>query len=131
MSAEIDIDNKRVALVGAGSWGTALAHLLADKGFKLDLWAYETEVRDQIVEFRENKMYLPGFELSEKFGLPLLLRITTRLSHSRTGIARREKKAQNQIKLPEDPRQFVLLPSIARKNVSVFLYVCSPANYLF
>ena len=57
-----------------------------------------------------------GFDLSEKFGLPVLLRITTRLSHSRAGVVRRIQKNQNPLRLPEDPRQFVLLPAIARKK---------------
>jgi indolepyruvate ferredoxin oxidoreductase, alpha subunit len=45
-----------------------------------------------------------------------MLRITTRLAHSRSGVVRRESRAQNEIKLPENLRQFVLLPSIARKQ---------------
>jgi indolepyruvate ferredoxin oxidoreductase, alpha subunit len=57
-----------------------------------------------------------GFELSEKLGIPVLLRITTRLAHSRSGIIARDAKPQNQISLPADPRQFVLLPAIARRR---------------
>jgi indolepyruvate ferredoxin oxidoreductase alpha subunit len=55
-----------------------------------------------------------GFELSEKFELPVLLRITTRLSHSRTGIERFSILDQKEIILPKNKRQFVLLPSIAK-----------------
>lgn len=55
-----------------------------------------------------------GFELSEKFQVPVLLRITTRLSHSRSGVERLAVKEQNKLKLPGDMRQFVLLPSIAK-----------------
>ena len=33
--------NTKIGVVGAGAWGTALAKLLADKGFTLDLWAFE------------------------------------------------------------------------------------------
>ena len=63
-----------------------------------------------------------GFELSEKFRLPVLLRIVTRLSHSRSGVLRKEVVAsQNEIRLPSDPRQFVLLPSIARKQYASLL----------
>ncbi len=62
------------------------------------------------------EMAYHGFELSEKYGVPVLLRITTRLSHSRAGVATLEKKAENTGSLPSDPRQFVLLPSIARKR---------------
>ena len=34
----------RIAVLGAGSWGTTLAHLLACKGDEIRLWAYEAEV---------------------------------------------------------------------------------------
>ncbi|MDR4988637.1 MAG: thiamine pyrophosphate-dependent enzyme [Bacteroidales bacterium] len=57
-----------------------------------------------------------GFDLSEKYKVPVMLRITTRLAHSRAGVVRRESRPQNQFKLPEDLRQFVLLPAIARKQ---------------
>lgn len=57
-----------------------------------------------------------GFDLSEKLRIPVMLRITTRLAHSRTGVECKAQKEQNEIKLPENLRQFVLLPSIARKQ---------------
>jgi indolepyruvate ferredoxin oxidoreductase, alpha subunit len=57
-----------------------------------------------------------GFELSEKFNVPVLLRLTTRLAHSRAGVEVKDKKNQLSGSLPKDPRQFVLLPSIARRN---------------
>ena len=60
-----DIALPRIGVVGAGSWGTALAKLLADKGFALDFWVYEPEVREQIETFRENQVFLPGFFLPE------------------------------------------------------------------
>lgn len=62
-----------------------------------------------------------GFEISEKYGTPVLMRITTRLAHSRSGIERKHSLGQNELKLPGDPRQFVLLPSIARKRYKVLL----------
>jgi indolepyruvate ferredoxin oxidoreductase alpha subunit len=55
-----------------------------------------------------------AFDMSEKFNVPVLVRITTRLAHSRSGVQRKEKKAQNDQTLPKNRRQFVLLPSIAR-----------------
>ena len=61
----MDIPNTRIGVVGAGSWGTALAKQLADKGFRLDLWVFETEVREQIETLRENKVFLPGFTLPD------------------------------------------------------------------
>jgi len=62
-----------------------------------------------------------AFELSEKFGIPVLLRITTRLAHSRAGVERRQGSSQNEMHLPSDPRQFVLLPAIARKQYNTLL----------
>ncbi len=61
-------------------------------------------------------MVYNGFELSEKYKVPVLLRITTRLAHSRADVELQPEKKQNTVSLPEDPRQFVLLPSIAKKN---------------
>ncbi len=54
----------KIGVVGGGSWGTALADLLGSKGFKTDFWVFEKEVKEQIQEHRENKMFLPGFSLS-------------------------------------------------------------------
>ncbi len=58
-------DNLRLGVVGAGSWGTALANLLAGKGYAVDLWVFETDVCRQIERHRENKVFLPGVTLSE------------------------------------------------------------------
>ena len=55
-----------------------------------------------------------GFEMSEKFKIPVMIRITTRLAHSRAGVERKELLDQNDVMLPSNPQQFVLLPSIAR-----------------
>ncbi len=57
-----------------------------------------------------------AFELSEKYSTPVMIRLTTRLAHSRSGVARREKRAQNDLKLPSNPKQFILLPANARKQ---------------
>lgn len=58
-------DNPKIGVVGAGSWGTALANLLAQKGFPVDLWVFEKEVEEQIRERRENDVFLPGTRLSD------------------------------------------------------------------
>ncbi|HEX9106075.1 MAG TPA: NAD(P)H-dependent glycerol-3-phosphate dehydrogenase, partial [Longimicrobiales bacterium] len=55
-----------VAVVGAGSWGTTLANLLAKKGSDVRLWAREPEVAAGVNGQRENPLYLPGFHLSER-----------------------------------------------------------------
>lgn len=70
-------------------------------------------------------MAYESFEISEQFKVPVLIRITTRLSHSRSGIARREIKAENPLTYPEDPIQFVLLPSNARKRYKGLLSIQS------
>jgi glycerol-3-phosphate dehydrogenase (NAD(P)+) len=53
-----------VAVLGAGSWGTTLANLLAAKGETVRLWAYEPEVVDAINQRHENPVFLPGVELA-------------------------------------------------------------------
>ena len=55
-----------------------------------------------------------AFDLSEKFSLPVLLRMVTRLSHSRAGVVTGERKEQNTLKLPSNPTQFQLIPMHAR-----------------
>lgn len=62
---QTDIETAKIAVVGAGSWGTALANLLASKGYKVAFWVFEPEVREQILKERENRVFLPGFTLSE------------------------------------------------------------------
>lgn len=55
-----------IAVVGAGSWGTALANLLAKKGYRVRLWSHEPDVADAIATTRENPRYLQGIELAPK-----------------------------------------------------------------
>lgn len=53
-----------IAVVGAGSWGTALAGLLAKKGFDVRLWAFESMVVESVDQYRQNTLYLPGIQLA-------------------------------------------------------------------
>lgn len=53
-----------VAVLGAGSWGTALANHLATKGEDVLLWAHEAEVADAINQRHENPVYLPDVALA-------------------------------------------------------------------
>ena len=53
----------KIAVIGAGSWGTTLANHLAGKGFDVDLWVREEDVYHQIKKERVNKIFLPGKEL--------------------------------------------------------------------
>ena len=55
----------KIGVVGAGSWGTTLANLLAKKGYPVTLWVFEEDLVGRLQENRENDMYLPGFTLSE------------------------------------------------------------------
>ena len=56
---------KKISVIGAGSWGTALALLMAENGLNVALWARRKEVADKIKESRENKQYLPNIKLPE------------------------------------------------------------------
>jgi len=66
-------------------------------------------------------MVFYGFDLSEKFGLPVMMRITTRLAHSRSGVERTASREQNGVKLPRNERQFILLPANARRQYKTLL----------
>ncbi len=54
-----------MAVIGAGSWGTALALLLARKGMTVKLWAHRQDHVEELQANRENRAYLPGFTLPE------------------------------------------------------------------
>ncbi|MDQ1286786.1 MAG: glycerol-3-phosphate dehydrogenase [Actinomycetota bacterium] len=53
----------RVAVLGAGSWGTALGATLASKGFPVRVWDIDREVLAAIADRHENARYLPGVAL--------------------------------------------------------------------
>lgn len=57
-----------------------------------------------------------AFDLSEKQGLPIMIRLVTRLSHSRAGVETGNRIPQNEINLPKNPTQFQLIPMHARKR---------------
>lgn len=63
-----------------------------------------------------------GFDLSERVGVPMMMRITTRMAHSRAGVTRKaEVRDQNVLTLPKDKHQYILLPAIARKQYNKLL----------
>ncbi len=57
---------KKIAVIGAGSWGTTLASLLADKGNDVYMWVYEDDLAEEIREKGINSKYLPGYTLPER-----------------------------------------------------------------
>jgi glycerol-3-phosphate dehydrogenase (NAD(P)+) len=61
----MEAKDNRIAVVGAGSWGTAIAFLLGSKGYHVKLWVYEPELVEILLRNRENTFYLPGVRLPE------------------------------------------------------------------
>lgn len=72
-------NNTSVAVLGAGSWGTALAILLGRNGADVHLWGLADEVR-RLTKDRENKVFLPGIEL------PSTVRPTDSLDQALEGV---------------------------------------------
>jgi glycerol-3-phosphate dehydrogenase (NAD(P)+) len=70
---------KQTAVIGAGSWGTALAKLLADKGGAVRLWSRSAAHADALRRDRENRRYLPGA------ALPANLQLTDDLASCAAG----------------------------------------------
>jgi len=60
---------KKITVVGSGSWGTAIAVLLNDKGYNVTLWSWKQEECDAIQNDGENKEFLPGIKIDEKIKL--------------------------------------------------------------
>jgi glycerol-3-phosphate dehydrogenase (NAD(P)+) len=54
---------ERIGVIGGGSWGTALAKLLAEKGYPVSLWVHDPAHCREMSEKRENTPYLPGIAL--------------------------------------------------------------------
>ena len=65
MAADTAFGPKRVAIIGAGSWGTALAMIAARNRHQVKLWAREPEVALEINRAHTNPYYLKDFDLDE------------------------------------------------------------------
>lgn len=55
----------KIAVIGSGGWGTAIAVLLAGKGNDIYLWSWIQEETDRLNSDRENKEFLPGVKLPD------------------------------------------------------------------
>jgi glycerol-3-phosphate dehydrogenase (NAD(P)+) len=62
-------ETKSIGVVGAGAWGTALAHIQAEAGRRVMLWAREDDVREDIEKNDENTMFLPGVPLNQNINV--------------------------------------------------------------
>ncbi len=69
----------RIAVIGAGSWGTALAVLMARNGHQIPLWSHDPEQVAALLRARENQTFLPGIELPDEISP------TTSLEHALAG----------------------------------------------
>ena len=59
------INHSSIGVIGAGAWGTALSCLLLEKNRHVKLWAYEDQTAQNINQYRENKVFLPGVAIPE------------------------------------------------------------------
>ncbi|MTT31263.1 NAD(P)H-dependent glycerol-3-phosphate dehydrogenase [Terrilactibacillus sp. BCM23-1] len=57
---------KKIAVIGSGSWGTALSIVLADNGYRVQLWGHRQNQIDEINRSHTNQRYLPGIPLSDQ-----------------------------------------------------------------
>lgn len=64
----------KLAIIGGGSWGTALAMVLAPRFELVTLWVYEADLAERMARSRENDIFLPGFRLPDS------VQITTELT---------------------------------------------------
>jgi glycerol-3-phosphate dehydrogenase (NAD(P)+) len=55
----------RIAVLGAGSWGTALSIILTNNNHHITLWSHKQEYTDVILETRENSLFLPGIRIPD------------------------------------------------------------------
>ncbi len=100
----------RVAVLGAGSWGTTLAILLADNHHEVSLWTYRPEQAELILQTRENPAFLPGIKIPD--GIAILTDVE-------------QAAAGKDLIVSAVPSQFLrsILQQIARINLSETIIV--------
>jgi glycerol-3-phosphate dehydrogenase (NAD(P)+) len=59
----------KIAIIGAGGWGTALSKVAAERGHQVTLWTRSAERADELNTFRENTAYLPGIRLPSEIAI--------------------------------------------------------------
>lgn len=69
MARKSNSQASKVCVLGGGSWGTAIAVLLARNGHTVTLWEYQENLAGKMKEERENKTFLPGVNLPENVGI--------------------------------------------------------------
>jgi glycerol-3-phosphate dehydrogenase (NAD(P)+) len=60
---------KRIGILGAGSWGTALAILLQKNGHQVRMWEFDRSAADRLLRDRENLAFLPGVPIPVSIGI--------------------------------------------------------------
>ena len=55
----------KIAVIGSGGWGTAIAILLSSRGHNVYLWSWIQEETDRLKKDRENKEFLPGVKFPD------------------------------------------------------------------
>lgn len=55
----------KISVIGSGSWGTAVAIMLAENGHNVKLWSYFKEESEALSKYRENRPFLPGVIIPE------------------------------------------------------------------
>ena len=59
-------ERRRIVVLGAGSWGTTFAKVMADGGNDVVMWARRPELAREITEAKRNSDYLPGINLPQR-----------------------------------------------------------------
>jgi glycerol-3-phosphate dehydrogenase (NAD(P)+) len=111
---------RRVTVLGAGSWGTTFAKILADGGSDVTLWARRPELAKEISEAKRNSDYLPGINL------PLTVTATPSLAEALAGAemvfvsipsqSLRENLAAIRPLLPADALVISLMKGVEKKS---------------